>query len=70
MESINVLAISKDNDLLVIIDNKNNVIGFDVESLPHMKAVQLFNITGYVHEGKSPGSMFFQCGIHFSTFSF
>lgn len=50
IEQINVLAINKENDQLIIIDSKNNVIALSVETVPQIRVINTFNITGYVHE--------------------
>lgn len=50
MEQIHVLSINKENDQLVIIDNKNMVIALAVETVPTICVVHAFNISGYVHE--------------------
>lgn len=44
------MAVNKENDQLVIIDNKSNIISFSIETVPQIRAVQAFNITGFVHE--------------------
>lgn len=50
IEQINVMALNKENDQLVIIDNKNSVVVLAIETVPTIRVVQAFNISGYVHE--------------------
>lgn len=45
-----MMAINKENDQLIVIDNKNNVIAFSIGTVPQIHVVHAFNITGFVHE--------------------
>lgn len=44
------MAMNKENEQLVIIDNKNVVYAFEFETFNQLRLVRHFSISGYVHE--------------------
>lgn len=44
------MAINKENEQLVIIDNKNAVHAFEFETFNQLRLIRHFSISGYVHE--------------------
>lgn len=44
------MSVNKENEHLVIIDNKNVVYAFEFEAFNSLRLVRQFSIAGYVHE--------------------
>lgn len=50
IDQVTVMAMNKESEQLVIIDNKNAVHAFEFETFNQLRLARHFSISGYVHE--------------------
>ncbi|KAL3068945.1 hypothetical protein niasHS_015660 [Heterodera schachtii] len=50
IDQVTVMSVNKENEQLVIIDNKNVVHAFEFELFSQLRLTRHFSISGYVHE--------------------